>query len=49
MWNTFVSVIKSWCSIKNDYRTLVGLEGVNFVEIYNDIEAGDNEPEGTLS
>ncbi len=34
----FLSVIDSWCSIKNDYRTLVGLEDVNVVETYTDIE-----------
>ena len=32
-----------WCSIKDDYRTLIGLEGVNVVNSSdeNDEEAGD--------
>ncbi len=35
----------AWCSIKNDYRTLVGLEDVTAVESYNDIDGmeGDDE------
>jgi len=28
----------SWCSIKDDYRTLVELEDVNDVEIYADFD-----------
>jgi hypothetical protein len=27
----FLSVIISWCSIKDDYRTLVNLEGIDVV------------------
>jgi len=39
----FLSVIQNWCSIKDDYRTLVGLEGINVVEIANSIakDGGD--------
>jgi hypothetical protein len=31
----------SWWSIKNDYRTLVGLEGVNLVDTYASTEERD--------
>jgi hypothetical protein len=33
----------SWCSIKNDYRTLVGLEDVNVVETYADIDEDEDD------
>jgi hypothetical protein len=33
----FLSVILNWCSIKDDYRTLVGLEGVDVVKNFIDI------------
>jgi hypothetical protein len=36
VWNTFISVIISWCSIKDDYRTLVELEGVSVVNSSHD-------------
>ena len=29
-----------WCSIKDDYRTLVGLKGVNVVDKSTDSDAG---------
>lgn len=32
--NAFISVNLIWCSLKNDYRTLVGLEDVSVVESY---------------
>jgi hypothetical protein len=34
----------SWCSIKDDYRTLVGLEDVDLLDTYTDTdEEEDNE------
>lgn len=41
--NAFVSVNSTWCSIKNDYRTLVGLEDVNVVETYTDIDEEEDD------
>jgi hypothetical protein len=35
-----------WCSIKNERRTLIGLEGVNVVEDYTNI---DNDRPETLA
>lgn len=32
-----------WCSIKDDYRTLVGLEGVNVVNNFVDIDEGKGD------
>ena len=43
MWNTFVSVILSWCSIKDDYKTLIGLEGVNVANLYTDIDDEEDD------
>jgi hypothetical protein len=37
-------IITLWCVIANDYRTLIGLEDVNVVEIYVDsYEEEDDE------
>jgi hypothetical protein len=34
----------NWCSIKDDYRTLVGLEDVDLLDTYTDTdEEEDNE------
>lgn len=34
-----------WCRIKDDYRTLVGLEDIDLIDTYNDTddEEEDNE------
>lgn len=42
---TFSSVIISWCSIKDDYRTLAELEGVNVVNLYTGINDEDEDHE----
>ncbi len=34
-----------WCSIKDDYRTLAELEGVNVVNLYTDINDEDEDHE----
>jgi hypothetical protein len=36
--NAFVSINSTWCSIKDDYRTLLNLEDVNIVNFYSDID-----------
>ena len=43
MWNTFTSVGLSWCSIKDDHRTLFGSEGVNVVEKYVVSDEGEGD------
>ncbi|HSX43443.1 MAG TPA: hypothetical protein VLF59_05145 [Candidatus Saccharimonadales bacterium] len=35
--NAFISVKSIWCSIKDDYRTLIELEGVSVVNQYDEI------------
>ena len=48
LWNTFVSVILSWCSIKDDYRTLAGLEDANIVNLHDDTsEVNGDRPRPT--
>jgi hypothetical protein len=32
-----------WCSIKDDYRTLVELEDVNVVNLYAEIDEGEDD------
>ncbi len=39
----FLSVINSWCSIKDDYRTLAELEDVSVVNLYTDIDEEETD------
>lgn len=40
---TFLICYKSWCSIKDDYRTLVGLKDVDVVETYAGFDENEDD------
>jgi|GEM_PF-2996336 len=41
--NKKTPLFKKWCSIKNDYRTLVGLEDANVVNLYVEIDEDEDD------
>lgn len=43
--NPDVARFFSWCSIKNDYRTLVGLEDVDLLETYTAVGEEEDDVE----
>jgi len=42
-WNIFISINFSWCSIKDDYRTLVDLKVVNVVNMYAESDESEDD------
>ncbi len=42
MYERSTSVILPWLGIKNDYRTLIGVDSLNIIEVEDDEEDGEN-------
>ncbi len=42
MYERSTSVILPWLGIKNDYRTLIGVDDLNIIEVEDDDEDEEN-------